>query len=85
MWDVRFRIAKLGTRSRGRSPKDKLGTHPKGGTPQEKSEIRDPKSSFRLWFKGGDQHASVEKTVIIGFWMRNQKTTTVNLLKAAFS
>ncbi|NIQ89518.1 MAG: hypothetical protein GWN93_10895 [Deltaproteobacteria bacterium] len=38
-----------------------------------------------LGFKGGDQHTFVEKTVIIGLWVRNQKTTTVDLLEAAFS
>ena len=38
-----------------------------------------------LGFKGGDQHTFVEKTVIISLWMRNQKTTTVDLLEAASS
>jgi hypothetical protein len=38
-----------------------------------------------LGFKSGDQHTFVEKTVIVGLWVRNQKTTTVDLLEAAFS
>ena len=38
-----------------------------------------------LGFRGGDQHTFVEKTVITGLWVRNQKTTTVDLLEAAFS
>jgi hypothetical protein len=38
-----------------------------------------------LGFKGGDQHTFIEKTVIIGLGVRNQKTTTVDLLEAAFS
>ena len=38
-----------------------------------------------LGFKGGDQHTFVEKAVIIGFWVRDQKTTTVDLLEAAVS
>jgi hypothetical protein len=38
-----------------------------------------------LGFRGGDQHTFVEKTVITGLWVSNQKTTTVDLLEAAFS
>ena len=38
-----------------------------------------------LGFTSGDQHTFVEKTVIIGLWVRNQKATRVDVLEAACS